>query len=198
MNRLIDSEWHQIQSGYPGRLGCGQLVDKDSKMFHLAMYSDIRAPFTKMGYPSNAAIRRTGPGIVRLILPVLGLCRDSQITAPTIKTISVDVIAFKPVSGDESQQSSMQANRWSSTIDSLTPASVAVRVEEPIPAIDERSVSSVDQNVGSDRAVTRSEGDRYGILIGHRDSNGLGVLPPDVSSIAGALPSYFTTLDRAT
>lgn len=174
------------QSG-PARarcLGSVSLVDEKPQVVTLPKCFDARMPLAGAFVPGDSSVRRQRPRVTREVLRVRRSRYETKITAAVIKTIAVDVVNRSAVPVYESEQGAMQMDRPPSLL-AVIAASRVARCQEPLPLVDEVSISGVDQCVSSDAAISGTERDTHGIIGTHQVPPALGVVPPDVYGVAG-------------
>lgn len=148
------------------------------------VHRDIRFPLVQPGAVRHAAIPR-GPALLsREVLHVLVAGNDAKVAAPAVQTVAVDVVNLDAISLRQSEQRAVQVDDLLSLSALQVAAGVPVAVQAPASLVDELSISSVNDGVSHDRAVSSAQGDQDDIIVVHHGYL-RGVAPPAATNSAG-------------
>jgi hypothetical protein len=143
-------------------------AEKDGLPIELASGS----PFVSCRIPSHPPVGGR-PTSIRTVTTVTGMVRLSEVRASIVQAIAIPVIAFDAVPFMKTEQSAMEIDGFSATINRCASYGVPFAAQRPSPPIDPVSIVSINGGVGTDRAITATKRNEHsaigrGIIRLHR------------------------------
>ena len=171
MLRSVRSVGHQASTCLLNGNGCFGLTTEVADQDLLSLNSDTCSPSLGVFVPIYAPVRGERSGLTGKILHLFRSCYRSEVRPSIVEFVPVAVIDFHPIPTSQSEQFSMQTELMERPFTS----GISV-VQRPSPLVDELSIGSVDEGVGSNGSVSGPE--RYA----DSDIIGLHRTHPPVSS----------------
>jgi hypothetical protein len=182
---LVHCVRHQTKPSKSSGFGCLLLSSVEPETDVLAVDLNLSGPLLVVFSPRDSSKPRRSPRTSRLVLTV-SVARDfSKVSPPIVKAVSVDVISYQSITVNEPQDFTMKTKCPLPTLLVFPSVNISVGPQAPMPTVDKFSIGSVHERVGSNRTVSGSQGDTYGILKAHREASLLGVTPPVVDATRG-------------
>ena len=187
-SRSINRARENPGAKYSGSLTRRMLINEVPGVVGLPSVLDSGAPSAFLGVPPDSTIGRFCLLVGRLVLNVFSLGHDAQIGTATIERISVDMISDTEIARFEIQDHAVQVDGGAFTRrkSDASRCVFTTSAYRPAPLVDPRSISSINDSVCSDAAISGAERDQDGILGLHREASLPGVTPPAGNNCAGA------------
>lgn len=192
---LVRGVRHQAGPGSASGLSGFALFAKTTNMNSFTSDLNSCVPALTVSYPEYASVDGSADSTAR-VLKVLSPRTCSEVDPAVVEPITVDVIDIYLVALPQAEQQAVQAQPALLTHLSDRGRNIANAVKAPTMMCDQVFVSSVNDGVGTDRAVFGSQGDTDGILKAHRASPVLGVRPGVALTTHGPFAFKYTTGTR--
>lgn len=193
---LVHSERHQFSACLLSDAGGFQFVGKITKRAGFATNMNLGNPLSRAVIPMDTSVGRRRAALAWNVLSIPLAGYWPKIGSMIVQPISVDVVATYAVSGNESQNVSVQVCTPASPIASRIGDDIAVGRQRPRPSSGDALIRDVNEGVRSNAAVSGSQGDTYRILIAHRANSSVS-RPRTALTVAGVSCVNYTREGRA-
>ena len=150
------------------------------------------APLPPRFVPGNATIARCASQTTRDILEILPMGYSSQVSPAAVSPDTVDVVYFNSVAVNQSKNDAMQEERPWMSVSGSPSAGIPVAIQTPVPLTDKLRISSVDQGILSDAAISGAERDSRSQAICAEER---GSRPRSSPPVATAVREWFSLAD---
>jgi hypothetical protein len=154
---------HQALTGRPGDLSRFMFICECPEVEKLAIDSDARKPSALRRGPEDPPIARRST-LTRHILSIAAVGNDPEVGPPVVQFVEVPVIDFQAVTGNKTQQLSVQQ-------DGATPfgaIGVATTPKTPTPLVRPGDVIGIEQRMRAYGSVTGAQGEQRDPIVPDR------------------------------
>ena len=172
----------KAQAGVPSDFGCFLFGIERPKVKHFPMQLNACPPFPSVFRPGHTAKSGRDANSLGCVLCVTRLRDCPQVRPTVVECVTVNMVAAQSIAGNEPQNLSMK--QYALT---CRRTACGVTSAQPVPAAltYPLGISSIDNGVRSDAAISGAERDTHGIIGLHRTLQRSGVAPRDVQPSPG-------------
>jgi hypothetical protein len=190
MKKLVDAIRQQAPSSITSSGSRLSFITEAAEAMSSVVDHDLGRPLVGVLAPVHATILRGLPGSLGLILRVLPLGQDAQVTSPAVQGVAVDVVNLKPITGDKLKQKSVQVDLLRVPAADRTAMRV-FPIQRPAVAGDGVGIVGINDCVGPNRSIAGAQGDTNRIIGVHHEPPTRGAIPPAASNLRGGFAYSF-------
>lgn len=190
---LVNGERKQFQASRFSGIRCFLFAIEKPKVRALTIYADLGLPSLMGLAPVDTSISRRCAHATTRVLHVSTVRRHAQIRPPAVQFVPVSMVSFQAITARQSKQLTVQVDVSDLAPDVFTTRRVPL-IQRPSPLVDPVGISSINDGVGSNAAISGAERDTHGILGEHRVPPVPVAASPAVTSSAGTSCVNYTSL----